>query len=56
MKPKTKKNKAMQYVVIKFNPRALAKKNGKKNVSDAGIPITILLANKIVLSKFLCSA
>ena len=32
------------------------KKNGKKNVSDAGIPITILLANKIVLSRFLCSA
>ena len=56
IKPKTKKNKARKYVYTKFNPRALAKKNGKKNVSDAGIPITILLANKIVLSKFLCSA
>ena len=56
IKPKTKKNKARQYVCTKFNPRDLAKKNGKKKVSDAGIPITILLANKIVLSKFLCSA
>ena len=56
IKPITKKNKAITYVVIKFNPRVLAKKKGKKNVSEAGIPITILLANKMVLSKFLCSA
>ena len=52
----SKKNKARLYVVTKFNPRALAKKNGKKNVSEAGIPTKILLANKMVLSKFLCSA
>ena len=43
-------------MVKKFSPKALAKKKGKKKVSEAGIPITILLANKIVLSKFLCSA
>ena len=56
LKPISKKNKASPYVVKKFKPKVLAKKKGKKNVSEAGIPTTILLANKIVLSKFLCSA
>ena len=56
IKPMIRRNKAKVYVVIKFKPKLFAKKNGKKNVNEAGIPTTMLFANKIVLSRFLCSA